>query len=124
MKILLVEDDEVLLEIMEYRLSLGGDYQVLTARNGKEARQIAEKERPEMVITDMIMPQYSGAELINYLRQELRLPTYVIAMSAIGMEEFGQEVLDLGADRFVAKPFDLNDFVESVKNFINVAQAS
>jgi len=124
MKILLVEDDEVLLKIMEHRLQLSGDHQVLTALNGKEGRRLAEQHCPELVITDMLMPQYSGAELISYIRQDLRLPAYIIAISAIDVGEYGREVLDLGADRFVAKPFDLDEFVESVRTHINIAQAS
>ncbi len=124
MKILLVEDDEILLKIMEHRLQLSGDHQVLTALNGREGRKLAEQHEPEMVITDMLMPQYSGAELINYIRQELRLPAHIIAISAIDVDEYSSEVLDLGADRFVAKPFDLDEFIESVRSHINVAQAS
>lgn len=124
MKILLAEDDEVLLKIIEHRLRLSGDHQVLTALNGKEARQLADQHLPDVIITDMLMPRYSGAELINYLREDLKLPAYIIAISAIGTETFCQEALDLGADRFVAKPFDLESFIASVNSLTNVAQAS
>jgi len=124
MRILLAEDDEVLLKIMEHRLRRSGNHQVLTALNGKDARQLAEQHLPDVVITDMLMPRYSGAELINYLREDLRLSTYVIAISAIGTDVFSQEALDLGADRFVAKPFDLDSFIASVNSLTNVAQAS
>lgn len=124
MKILLVEDDEALLKIMEHRFSLSGTYQIYTASNGKEAMQLAQQYQPDVVITDMLMPLFSGAELINFIRTELQIPAYVIAMSAIGVEDFTKEAIEIGADRFVAKPFDLSEFVSSVESFFSVARAS
>ena len=124
MKILLVEDDEVLLRIMEHRLLLTDEHQVFTALNGKTARLLAEQHRPDLVITDMLMPLCSGGELINFIRQELKLSAYIIAMSTIGFDDFSNEALELGADQFVAKPFDLNQFVTSVASCLKVAQAS
>ena len=124
MKILLAEDDEVLLKIIEHRLLLTDEHQVITARNGKEARLLAEQHRPDLIITDMLMPLCSGGELINYVREYLKLPAYIIAMSAIGFDDFSNEALELGANEFVAKPFDLDQFVTSVESFISIAQAS
>jgi len=124
MKILLVEDDEMLLKIMEHRLLLSGKYQVLTALNGKEARKLAQEHQPEIIVTDMLMPLCSGGEFINYIRQELKLTSYVIAISTIGLDDFSSEAIELGANKFIAKPFDLNHFISSVESYINVAQAS
>lgn len=124
MKILLAEDDEVLLKIMEHRLLLSDEHQVITALNGKEARRLAEQHRPDLIITDMLMPLCSGGELINYIRQELKLTSYIIAMSTVGFDDFSDEALELGANEFVAKPFDLNHFVTAVESCINIAQAS
>jgi len=124
MKILLVEDDEVLLQIMKHRLCLSGEHEILSARNGKIAMRLAEKHRPEMIITDMLMPVASGAELIEYVRNTLILPAHIMAISTISLDSFRQEALEIGADCFIAKPFDLDILPEYVEEVNKIAQAS
>ncbi|MDQ3093830.1 MAG: response regulator [bacterium] len=102
-KILLVEDDNNLREIYEARLQAEG-YEIITAQDGEEALAIAIKERPDLIISDVMMPKISGFDMLDILRgtPETR-DTKVIMMTALSQAEDKARADKLGADRYLVK---------------------
>lgn len=102
-KILLVEDDKSLREIYGVRLLAEG-YDIVSAGDGEEALAMAIKERPKLIITDVMMPQISGFDMLDILRSTTETRDIrVIMMTALGSEEQRIRGEQLGADRYLVK---------------------
>ncbi len=102
-KIMLVEDDNNLREIYEARLMAEG-YDIVTARDGEEALAIAVKERPDLIISDVMMPKISGFDMLDILRSTPETKsTKVIMMTALSQAEDKARADKLGADRYLVK---------------------
>jgi putative two-component system response regulator len=106
MEILTVDDDEIALEMLNMALTQAG-YEVISARNGRQAMDILRSGRCRMVITDWEMPVMNGLELCQAIREE-DLPGYVYAiiLTGHGSHEEAVEGLSAGADDFISKPFN------------------
>ena len=102
-KIMLVEDDNNLREIYEARLLAEG-YEIISAKDGEEALALAVKERPDLIIADVMMPKVSGFDMLDILRStpETR-DTKVIMMTALSQAEDKARAEKLGADRYLVK---------------------
>ncbi len=102
-KILLVEDDNNLREIYEARLMAEG-YEIVTARDGEEALTVAMKEKPDLIISDVMMPKISGFDMLDILRTtEETKNVKVIMMTALSQAEDKARAEKLGADRYLVK---------------------
>jgi DNA-binding response OmpR family regulator len=102
-KILLVEDDNNLREIYEARLMAEG-YDIVSARDGEEALTVAIKEKPDLVISDVMMPKISGFDMLDILRTtEETKHVKVIMMTALSQAEDKARAEKLGADRYLVK---------------------
>lgn len=102
-KILLVEDDNNLREIYEARLMAEG-YDIVSARDGEEALTIAMKEKPDLIISDVMMPKISGFDMLDILRTtEETKNAKVIMMTALSQAEDKERAEKLGADRYLVK---------------------
>src|ERR1700689_633393 len=102
-KILLVEDDNNLREIYEARLQAEG-YTIISARDGEEALVFAKSERPDLVISDVMMPKISGFEMLDILRNTEGLKEVkVIMLTALGQSDDQQRANRLGADHYLVK---------------------
>lgn len=102
-KILLVEDDNNLREIYEARLQAEG-YDIVSARDGEEALVVAKSEKPDLVISDIMMPKISGFEMLDILRNTPGLQDVkVIMLTALGQAEDQTRADKLGADRYLVK---------------------
>ena len=115
--LLLVEDNDELLEIMERMLS--PHYHVLTARNGKQALGIIEKEELDIVVSDVMMPIMDGNELTRIVKNNpdyCQLP--IVLLTAKVRDEDRAEGLSAGADDYLTKPFDLNELKIRIDNII------
>ncbi|MGE0560407.1 MAG: response regulator transcription factor [Flavobacteriales bacterium] len=114
-KILLVDDENDILEFVSYNLTKEG-FQVLTCNNGKEAIKIAQKESPDLIILDVMMPEMDGIETCHELRNIDKLrDTLIIFLSARG-EDYSQVAgFDAGADDYVSKPIKPRLLVSRVK---------
>ena len=114
--ILLCEDDQNLRQLL--RVVLGGGYRFLEATNGDEAIRLALEERPDLVILDLMLPKLSGLDVLARLRSEPAAGRpRVIVMSAWADAE--DAALSAGADRFIAKPFELDDLSAIVRETLN-----
>jgi two-component system OmpR family response regulator len=107
-KILVVEDDQNLLATLEYNLIKEG-YGVITAADGAQAIDIARRERPELVVLDIMLPRVSGFEVCRILRKEMTVP---ILMLTARTEEVDKVVgLEIGADDYMTKPFSMRELL-------------
>ena len=114
-KILLVEDDKNLREIYGTRLSAEG-YTIVAAGDGEEALALAIKERPNLIISDVMMPKISGFDMLDILRSTTETKDIrVIMMTALSSEDQRQRGESLGADRYLVKSqVGIEDVVRTV----------
>jgi DNA-binding response OmpR family regulator len=111
-KILIVEDDRNLLESLAYNLRNDG-YEVVTAADGADALDTARREKPNLVILDLMLPKMSGFEVCRVLRKETTVP---ILMLTAKVEETDKIVgLEIGADDYMTKPFSLRELLARVR---------
>lgn len=101
--VLLADDDELLGSLLTFRLKKAG-YLVNHVRDGKEVKEYLSHTHPDVIVSDIMMPYFSGIELINYVRTELVLQTPIIIISSAGNEENVLSAFELGANDFVSKP--------------------
>jgi len=109
-----VDDEEAIRKILSIKLRVSG-YNVITAADGKKALQLVKTKKPDLVLLDLVLPLLSGFQVLEKLRK--RNGMSVIAFSA--SPETAQKALNLGADSFIAKPFDVNDLVKRIGKFLN-----
>jgi two-component system alkaline phosphatase synthesis response regulator PhoP len=103
-KILLVDDEPDILEIVGYNLSLEG-YQIITAENGIDAVKKAKKEKPHLIILDVMMPEMDGIEACEQIRKNPDLSNTLIAFLTARGEDYSQLAgFDAGADDYITKP--------------------
>lgn len=114
-KVLIVDDEPDILEFMEYNLKKEG-YQVLQAKNGKEAVEIAKKEFPHLVILDIMMPIMDGIEACRVMREIPELQNTLITFLTARNEEYSQLAgFDVGADDYISKPIKPRIMLSRVK---------
>jgi two-component system alkaline phosphatase synthesis response regulator PhoP len=114
-KILLVDDEPDILEIVGYNLSQEG-YQIITAVNGKEAVAKAKKELPQLIIMDVMMPEMDGMEACESIRKIPELSNVIITFLTARNEDYSQVAgFDAGADDYIAKPIKPKLLVSKVK---------
>ncbi|NML20116.1 response regulator [Pseudoflavitalea sp. G-6-1-2] len=121
MKILVAEDEPIMLKTIELRLKKDG-YDVIAVSDGREALKQIRENTPDLLITDIMMPYSSGLELVGAVKQELASPIPVIILSAMGQEEVVVKAFKLGADDFLNKPFSPNELSLRVKRLFGKVQ--
>jgi two-component system OmpR family response regulator len=111
-RILIVEDDRNLLDTLKYNLRREG-YEVVTAIDGAEALDVARREKPDLIILDIMLPKMSGFEVCRILRKNMTVP---ILMLTAKTEETDKIVgLEIGADDYMTKPFSLRELLARVR---------
>jgi CheY-like chemotaxis protein len=121
-KILLVEDDKSLREIYGVRLLAEG-YDIVSAGDGEEALAMAIKDRPELIVSDVMMPKISGFDMLDILRSTTETKNIkVIMMTALSSEDQRQRGVALGADRYLVKSqVGIEDVVRTVHEVLGDA---
>jgi len=103
-KILIVDDEPDILEFLQYSLRKEG-YDVVTANDGKHALEVAERERPQLIILDIMMPELDGVETCRILRSRKEFADTPIAFLTARDEDYSQiTALDVGGDDYITKP--------------------
>jgi two-component system KDP operon response regulator KdpE len=110
--ILVVDDEPQITRVLKTTLSSQG-YGVRTASDGDEALLMMKDWVPDLVITDLRMPNMTGLELCRYIRARSRVP--IIVLSVKGEERTKVEALDAGADDYITKPFGVNELLARVR---------
>ncbi len=112
-RILLVDDDTEIAETMRTALEAAG-YQIIVARDGNQGLAMVEREDPDLVILDMMMPKRSGFLVLEWLRRNRRVPTRVIMITANEGSRHKAYAEMLGVDDYIRKPFPMARLIESV----------
>ena len=115
-RILLVDDDAEIVEAIQY--ALGKSYQVLVARDGNEGLALSERENPDLVILDMMMPKRSGFLVLEKLRSSHAVPVRVIMITANEGSRHKAYAEMLGVDDYIRKPFSMDRLIDSVERLI------
>ncbi|HLA12635.1 MAG TPA: response regulator transcription factor [Pyrinomonadaceae bacterium] len=111
-RILVVDDEPQITRVLRTSLSTHG-YEVRTAADGISALETFSDWHPDLVVTDLVMPNMDGTELCRRLRAVSQVP--VIVLSVKGEEKTKVEALDLGADDFVTKPFGIDELIARIR---------
>ena len=114
-KLLLAEDDELLASLLTFRLEKGG-YKV---SRSKDVKEHLTKEMPDIIVSDIMMPYFSGIELIDFVRNELRSKVPIIIISSAGNEENVLSAFELGANDFISKPVSPSELLVRVARELN-----
>jgi len=113
LRILIVDDEPEIVRGLEDNLRFEG-YQTLTAANGADALKMAEREAPDLIVLDLMMPVMSGWDVCRTLRGK-GLDVPIIMLTARGEEADRVRGLELGADDYLAKPFSLRELLARVR---------
>src|ERR1039457_7278269 len=110
--ILVVDDESQITRVLRMALS-GHGYNVRTASDGVEALEVMQQWTPDLVITDLSMPNMGGLELCRKIRSKSAVS--IIVLSVRGEQEQKVEALESGADDYVTKPFNMNELAARVR---------
>ncbi|MCX5864946.1 MAG: response regulator [Deltaproteobacteria bacterium] len=113
--ILVVEDDENIQQLVGYNLAKAG-FHVLYADNGEQALNVIKRERPELIVLDLMLPGLSGFEICKLVRKDPKTKNLPIVMLTAKSEENDMAAgLDLGADDYITKPFSPKILISRIK---------
>src|SRR6476646_3723882 len=119
-KVLVVDDEQSILTLLQYNLQQSG-YDVLTASDGDEGKNLALKENPDLIVLDLMLPKLDGLEVCKQLRQQKNF-TPVLMLTAKD-DEFDKVLgLELGADDYMTKPFSPREVVARIKAILRRSQ--
>jgi DNA-binding response OmpR family regulator len=116
-RILLVDDDAEIVESLRLALESNG-YTVLVARDGNQGLALSERENPDLVILDMMMPKRSGFLVLEKMRRTRETPMRVIMITANEGSRHKAYAEMLGVDDYIRKPFPMDRLIESVQRLI------
>lgn len=115
--VMIIDDSIVIRKMIEIALE-DEDYNIITAISGKEGLETIEKEKPNLVILDMMLPDMNGIEVLKTIKTEKNLP--VIMLSGKDSPQLIESAREVGVDDFLPKPFRDEELVEKVKTLVEV----
>lgn len=119
-KILVIEDEDGLREIIQFSLEAIAGWNVLCAVSGREGIAIAKTELPDAILLDVMMPEMDGIETLKHLQEDAQtqhIPTIFLTAKARGSEQ--QQFMDLGVLGVITKPIKAQDLVDQIKAIVN-----
>lgn len=122
-KLLIVDDEAHIRMLIEQTLEDLEDegVELLFADNGADALRIIQEERPNLVFLDVMMPKMNGMEVCQKVKKELKITeTYIILLTAKGQEVDRQKGLDMGANKYMTKPFDPDEMLAIAEEILNL----
>jgi two-component system OmpR family response regulator len=114
-KVLIVEDDPNLLATLKYNLQKDG-YDAVTAVDGAEALETARKEKPDIIVLDIMLPVMNGFEVCRILRKEMTVPILMLTAKTDEMDKIVG--LEIGADDYMTKPFSMRELLARVRAMV------
>ena len=117
-KILIADDEHKIMMTLEYAFRKA-NYQVFIARDGSEVLEILEKEIPDVILLDIMMPVLDGYSTVSEIKKNEKLQRVkIILLSAKAREEDIKKGLDLGVDAYVTKPYSIKKLLEKVEEIL------
>ncbi|MBN2429075.1 MAG: response regulator [Deltaproteobacteria bacterium] len=117
-KILVVDDEKMILDLASLVLESRG-YQAIRARDGESALNLVEKESPQLVLLDYMLPGMDGMRVLRTIREKYP-KTYVVMLTGKGSEEIAVELMKAGASDYILKPFKSRDLLERIGNVLKI----
>ncbi len=116
-KILIVEDDKFLRELLESKLRKEKDFTIVTAKDGEEGLQKAREEDPDLIILDLILPGLNGFEVLEKIKSSAAIADIkVIVLSNLGQKEDIDRAMKLGAEDYLIKAhFTLEEIIKKIR---------
>jgi two-component system cell cycle response regulator DivK len=116
--ILIVEDNELNMKLFRDLLEAQG-YGILQTRDGMQALDLARKERPDLIVMDIQLPQVSGLEVTKWIKADDDLKHIpVVAVTAFAMKGDEEKIREGGCEAYVAKPISVKDFLSTIERFL------
>ncbi|PIQ84774.1 MAG: DNA-binding response regulator [Candidatus Omnitrophica bacterium CG11_big_fil_rev_8_21_14_0_20_63_9] len=123
-KVLIVDDEKNIVEAIRYNLEQAG-FRTITAHDGRRALELAQRELPDLITLDVMLPEQDGWEVCRLLRQDRRTQHIPVIMLTVKGEEADKVVgLELGADDYMTKPFSPKELVSRVKAILRRSKPS
>lgn len=116
-KIMVVEDEAMLLKTIEFRLKKE-NFTIVTAENGKVAKDMLATELPDLIISDVMMPYVNGLELVTFVIDFTGKEIPVILLTTLRQEQNVIKAFEMGADEFMTKPSSPNELVIRVNRLL------
>jgi len=117
-RILITEDEPHLRQVLKLQLENGG-FDVIEARDGLEALEIARRELPDLILLDVMMPQMDGWEMLRRVQEQHGIGSIPVVMFSGKLDERTQaQATERGAQAFVGKPFDLQALLDQTKQIV------
>jgi excisionase family DNA binding protein len=124
-KVLLVDDDTDLVQLMTSVLEEDGRFEVRVASNGFDAGMMVKEYRPDLIVLDVMLPDINGKEVCHRVRADTSLEDVrILCISGMIEEDKVQELRLSGADDFLHKPFDIEDLIDHMCGLLEVEPAS
>jgi excisionase family DNA binding protein len=124
-KVLLVDDDAELVELMSKVLEEDGRFEVRVASNGFDAGMMVKEYRPDLIVLDVMLPDINGKEVCHRVRSDNTLEDVrILCISGMIEEDKIQELKLSGADDFLHKPFEIEDLIDHMCNLLEIEPAS
>lgn len=119
-KILVVDDEDDIRDLLCYNLQFFGGYEVIQGKNGQEAVELTWREVPQLIIMDVMMPQLDGIEAARAIRADARIEKQplIIFLTARSREFAQQATQEAGADGYLVKPIPPRALISQVKQFL------
>jgi two-component system response regulator VicR len=117
MKILIVEDDELELKVIKHKLEAEG-YTIITANDGMMAFEIIKDHDVDLIISDIMMPNMTGLEMLSLLKRFYYSKVPVIFISSLDQENIIIKSLGLGVEDYIVKPINFHELLTKVKKYI------
>ncbi|MFK7778324.1 MAG: response regulator [Gimesia sp.] len=117
-RILIIDDDENLIEPLQLALETTG-YEVLTAHDGNEGVMKIERDAPDLVLLDLVMPRRSGLAVLDSIADHKLRDPKVIMVTGSSESKYRNLALERGVDRFIPKPYEIEDLINVVHELLN-----
>ncbi|NWF91295.1 MAG: response regulator [Syntrophaceae bacterium] len=118
-KILVVDDEPDLVETVRFPLEIEG-FNVLVSYNGEDALNLARKENPDLILLDLMLPKLDGYKVCRLLKFDEKYKHIPIIMLTAKTQEKDKVLgMETGADEYVTKPFDMDELMKKVKQYLN-----
>ena len=120
-RVAIADDNKEFCQIIAQFISAQEEFQVVgVARDGLEALEIIDRERPDLLVLDIIMPHLDGLGVLEKLNEFEEYYPKVIVLSAVGQDKITQKAIELGASYYVVEPFDFKIFIKRLKDTVGI----
>ncbi|MDP8215745.1 MAG: response regulator [Candidatus Kaelpia imicola] len=114
-KILIIEDEPEQIKLISIRLKANG-YDIISASTAQEGLRIAEEEKPDLILLDILLPDMSGLEVAESLKSDITTKDIpIIAITAVGTLDIEEQCKEAGISGFLRKPYESQDLIDKIK---------